>query len=70
MRPGALTHAVELVQRNIQAEEELQSVFSDGSGACVALGAAVQAQCLPHLFEHKLLGDVIAEWCLPDCSIS
>ena len=56
MRSGALAHAVQLVQRNIQAEEELQGVFGDGSGAGVALVAAVQAQSLTHLFEHELFG--------------
>lgn len=70
MRAGALTHAVQLVQRDIQAEEELQGVFGDGSGACVALVAAVQAQSLPHLFEHKLFGNVIAEWCATSCCAS
>lgn len=63
MRSGALAHAVQLVQRNVQAEEELQGIFGDGSSACVALVAAVQAQGLTHLFEHKLFGYVIAEWC-------
>lgn len=63
MRSGALAHAVQLVQRDIQAEEELQGVFGDGSGACVALTAAVQPQSLTHLFEHKLFGYAIAEWC-------
>lgn len=56
MRSGALAHAVQLVQRDIQAEEELQGVFGDGSGARVAPAAAVQAQGLTHLFEHKLFG--------------
>lgn len=70
MRSGALTHAVQLVQRNVQAEEELQGVFGDGSSAGVALSAAIQAQSFTHLFEHQLLGYVIAEWCAPDCSTS
>lgn len=61
MRPGALTHPEQLVQRDIEAEEELQCVFGDGSGACEALGAAVQSQGLAHLFEHELLGDVVAD---------
>lgn len=70
MRSGALAHAVQLVQRNIQAEEELQGVFGDGSGACVALVAAVQAQGLTHLFEHQLFGYVIAERCAASCCAS
>lgn len=61
MRSGALAHAVQFVQRNIQAEEELQRVFGDGSGTGVALSAAVQAQSLAHLFEHELFGNVVAE---------
>lgn len=68
MRPGALAHAVQLVQRDVQAEEELQGVFGDGSGACVALGAAVQPQSLAHLFEHELFGEVVAEGCAARCS--
>lgn len=56
VRAGALAHAVQLVQGDIQAEEELQGVFGDGSGAGVALVAAVQAQSLTHLFENKLFG--------------
>lgn len=63
MRSGALTHAVQLVQRNIQAEEELQGVFGDGSGARVALTAAVQPKSLAHLSEHQLFGYVVAERC-------
>lgn len=56
VRSGALAHAVQLVQRDVQAEEELQRVFGDGCCACVALAAAIQAQGLTHLFEHKLFG--------------
>lgn len=56
VRAGALAHAVQLVKRDIQAEEELQGVFGDGSSAGVALVAAVQAQSLTHFFEHKLFG--------------
>lgn len=67
VRAAALAHAVQFAQRNVEAEEELQGVFGDGGGACVALGAAVQAQGLTHLFEHKLFGYVIADrsaaWC-------
>lgn len=70
MRSSALAHAVQLVHRDIQAEEELQGVFSDGRGACVALSAAVQPQGLAHLFEHNLFGDVIAERCAACCSAS
>lgn len=70
VRSGALAHAVQLVQRNIQAEEELQGVFGDGSGACVALGAAVQAQSFTHLFKHKLFGYMIANSCAASCSVS
>lgn len=67
VRAAALAHAVQFAQRNVEAEEELQGVFGDGRGACVTLGAAVQAQGLTHLFEHKLFGYVIADrsaaWC-------
>lgn len=56
VRSGALAHAVQLVQRDIQAEEELQGIFGDGCSPCVALVAAVQAQGLTHFFEHKLFG--------------
>lgn len=70
MRSSALAHAVQLVHRNIQAEEELQGVFGDGSGACVALSAAVQPQGLAHLLEHNRFGDVIAERCAACCSAS
>lgn len=52
MRARALAHAVQLVQGDVQAEEELQGVFGDGRGTRVALGAAVQSQSLAHLFEH------------------
>lgn len=70
VRSGALAHTVQFVQRNVKAEEELQSVFGDGSGACVALFAAVQAQSLAHFFEHKLFGDVVAECSMAICCIS
>lgn len=61
MRASALTHAVQLIQGDVQAEEELQGVFGDGRGPCVALGTAVQPQSLAHLFEHKLFGNLVAE---------
>lgn len=61
VRASALAHAVQLVQRDVQTEEELQGVFGDGCGPCVALGAAIQSQSLAHLFEHKLFGNVVAE---------
>lgn len=64
MRAAALAHAVQLVQWNVQAEEELQGVFGDGGGARVAPAAAVQPQGLAHFFKHKLFGDLIAEGCL------
>lgn len=70
VRSRALTHAVQFVQWNIQAEEELQGVFGDGRGACVALVAAVQAKGLTHLLEHELFGYVIAERCAANCSAS
>lgn len=70
VRSAALAHAVQLVQRNIKAEEELQGVFGDGSGACVALAAAVQAQGLTHLLEHKLFGYLIAERRAASCCTS
>lgn len=70
VRSGALAHAVQLVQRNVEAEEELQGVFGDGSGARVALFAAVQAQSLAHFFEHELFGDVVAECSRAICCIS
>ena len=41
MRPGALTHAVQLHQRHVQAHEILQGVFGDGGGAREADLAAV-----------------------------
>ncbi len=69
MRSGALAHAIQLIERNIQTEEELQGIFGDGSRTCVALLATVQSQGLAHLFEHKLFGYVIAE-CAASCSAS
>lgn len=68
MRSAALAHAVELVEWDVQAEEEFQGVFGDGSGARVALGAAFQPQGLAHLLEHELFGYLIAERCLACCS--
>lgn len=70
VRPGAFTHAVQLIHRDVQAEEELQGVFGDGCGACVALGAAVQTQSLTDLFEHKLFGYLIAECWATSCPTS
>lgn len=64
VRAAALTHAVQLIKRNVQTEEELQGVFGDRSGARVALAAAVQPQGLPHFFKHQLFGDLIAESCV------
>lgn len=61
VRASALAHAVQLIQGDVQAEEELQGVFGDWRGPCVALGAAVQPQSLAHLFEHELFGNVVAE---------
>lgn len=61
MRTAALAHPVELEERNVQAEEELQGVLGDGGGARVALGAALQPQGLAHLLKHQLLGKLIAE---------
>lgn len=70
MGASALAHAVQLVQRNIQAEKELEGVLGDRSSACVAPVAAVQAQSFAHLFEHKLFGYVIADRCAASFSIS
>lgn len=67
---GALAHAVELVEGNIQAEEELQRVFGDRGGACVAFVAAVQAQGLAYFLKHKLFGNLIAERCTACCCVS
>lgn len=61
MGTAALAHAVELVERDVQTEEELQRVLGDGGGARVALGAALQPQGLAHLLKHQLFGDLIAE---------
>lgn len=49
---GALAHAVQLVQRDVQAEEELQRVLGDGRGSREAERTAVQPQRLPDFPEH------------------
>lgn len=67
---GALAHAVQLVQRNVQAEEELQGVFGDGGSSCVALVAAIQAQSSTHLLENQFFCELITHWCTASCSVS
>lgn len=70
MGSGALTHAVKLVERNVEAEEELQGVFGDRGGACVASGAAVQAESLAYFLKHELFGNLIAERGAGSCYVS
>lgn len=59
VRSSALTHSVQLVHWDVQAEEELQGILGDGGCTCVTLGAAVQTQGLTDLLEHQLLGQAV-----------
>lgn len=62
VRPGALTHAVQLEHRNVQAQKELQRLSGDGSSPRVALCAAVQPNGLSHFVVHQVPGYVEVHW--------
>lgn len=56
VRAGALAHAVQLLHRDAEAHEVVQSFFGDGSGSSAAQPAAVQTQLAPNPLKHQTVG--------------
>lgn len=59
MRSGALTHPVDLTDRDVQTEEELRDFLGERSGPTEEGVAVVQTQGRPDLREHEGLGHAV-----------
>ena len=51
----ALTHAVQLIQLNVEAHEVLQRVLGDGRSACETAPTAVQPKGTTHSLEDQII---------------
>lgn len=56
VRARALAHAVQLLHRDAEAHEVVQSIFGDGSGSSAGQLAAVQTQLATNLLKHQIVG--------------